>query len=135
MESVRALSQKLNPSPVDRLGLERALLRYSEREPRVEVDYVATARLTRETATLLYATILSVIDVALRAKAKRGRVTVSGGSGIEVRVEDDGRTAGRKRALALTMLLAQAAGATISVTTRKSTIVLIRHANRRTTGR
>lgn len=35
MESVRALSQELNASPVDRLGLRHALQRFSEQDPRI----------------------------------------------------------------------------------------------------
>src|SRR6187399_287792 len=36
MESVRALSQELNASPVDRLGLRHALQRFAERDAGVE---------------------------------------------------------------------------------------------------
>lgn len=135
MESVRALSQKLNPSPVDRLGLASALQRLSEREPRMELEYSATAQLPREVASTLYSTTLLVLDAAFRAGAEIARIRVTGNAGVKIRIQDNGRTQGRKRDLAVPALLAKAAGASVSVTTGKGTIVLISHANRRSTGR
>ena len=121
MVHVRALSQELNASPVDRLGLQHALRRFSTQDPRVEVTFSATAKPSRE--------------VALNAGAKRVRVRVTGSAGMRVRVADDGRVAGRLRALAITTKLAQAAGATVTISTIKSTIVSISYGVRRSAGR
>ena len=51
MERVRALSQQLNSSPADRMGLHKALLRIAEQNPAVEIAYTATAKLPRATAS------------------------------------------------------------------------------------
>jgi signal transduction histidine kinase len=130
MESVRALSQELNASPVDRLGLRHALSRFS-----VELAYTATATVSREVASTLYEAAAAAIRAAQDAKATRIRVNVTGTSGIRIRIVDDGRLAGRAQSLAVPMRLAQAAGLGIALTTGKSTIVSVSYAVRRTTGR
>ena len=53
MERVRALSQQLNSSPADRMGLHKALLRIAEQNPAVEIAYTATAKLPRATASAI----------------------------------------------------------------------------------
>ncbi|MEO5922905.1 MAG: histidine kinase [Bryobacteraceae bacterium] len=135
MESVRALSQELNASPVDRLGLRHALTRFSERDPRIEITYTATTTLSREAASAVYEAAAAAIRAAQDAEAKQIRVHVTGTAGISIRITDNGRAAGRKRALAVPLRLAQAAGIAITVTTGKSTIVAVSHALRRSTGR
>ncbi len=135
MESVRALSQELNASPVDRLGLRHALTRFSERDPRVEIDYSATAVLSREAASTVYEAAAAAIRAAQDANAKQIHVEVKGTAGVRIRIIDNGRAAGRKQALAVPVRLAQAAGIAIEVTTGKSTIVSVSHALRRSTGR
>jgi signal transduction histidine kinase len=135
MESVRALSQELNESPVDRIGLHRALLRFPEHDPRVEVAYSATATLSREAASAIYQIAAAAIRAAADSGAKRIRVSVTGSAGMRVRVTDDGRIAGRTRSLAVSKRLAETAGLTVAVTMGKSTIVLISHAVRRSAGR
>jgi signal transduction histidine kinase len=134
MESVRALSQELNASPVDRLGLRHALQRFAENDPRVHVTYSATAMLSREAASALYEAAAAAIRTAADAGAKRVLVRVTGSAGMRVKIADDGRTAGRARALAVPLRLATASGLVVTVTTIKSTIVHISHAVRRTTG-
>lgn len=135
MESVRALSQELNASPVDRLGLQHAMRRFSEHDSRVEVSYSATATLPRETASALYDAAAAAIRAAAASGAKRIRVSVTGTAGMRVRVADDGRVSGRSRALSVPIKLAQASGLVVTATTIKSTIVLITHAVRRSAGR
>jgi signal transduction histidine kinase len=135
MESVRELSQELNASPVDRLGLRHALLRFSERDARVSVDYSATARMSRETASALYEAAAAAICAAQDAEAKNIRVSVSGSAGVKVRVADDGRASRRKTTLAVPMKLAAAAGLAVAISTIKGTIVSISHAVRRSAGR
>jgi signal transduction histidine kinase len=135
MESVRALSQELNASPVDRLGLRHALLRFSEHDPRVEVAYSVTAALSREAASAIYDATAAAIRAAQEAGARKIRVTVAGSAGVRVRVADDGRAAGRARSLAVPIRLAEAAGVAVTVSTIKGTIVSINHALRRAAGR
>ncbi len=135
MESVRELSQELNASPVDRLGLRHALLRFSERDPRVSVAYSATARMSRETASALYEAAAAAIRAAQEADGKNIRVSVTGSAGVKVRIADDGRASRRGTTLAVPFKLAEAAGLAVTVTTIKSTIVSIRHAIRRPAGR
>jgi signal transduction histidine kinase len=135
MESVRALSQELNASPVDRLGLRHALSRFAERDPRVELTYGATATLSRETASALYDASAAAIRAAQEAAAERIRVNVSGSAGVRVRITDNGRSGGRARALAVPVRLAHAAGFSTAITTGKSTIVSFSYAVRRPTGR
>lgn len=135
MESVRELSQELNASPVDRLGLRHALLRFSERDPRVSVDYSATAPMSRETASALYEATAAAIRAAQDAGAEDIRVSVTGSAGVRVRIADDGRTSRRKTTLAVPLKLAEAAGLAVAITTIKGTIVSISHAVRRSAGR
>lgn len=135
MESVRVLSQELNASPVDRLGLRHALGRFAEQDARVQVAYSATASLSREDASAVYSAAAAAIRAAGDAGAKKIRVVVSGSSGVKARVSDDGRRSGRKRPLAVPMKLAEAAGLAVTITTIKSTIVSISHAVGRSAGR
>lgn len=135
MEHVRALSQELNASPVDRLGLQHALRRFSTQDPRVEIAYSATATLSREAASAVYEAAAAAIRAAGDAGAKQIHVGVSGTAGVRVRVADDGRVAGRVRALAVATKLARTAGVTVTISTIKSTIVSISYAVRRSAGR
>jgi signal transduction histidine kinase len=133
MERVRALSQRLNPSPAARLGLPRALLRLAENDERIQLRAPASTKLPREAATVLYEAAVAAIEAARQARARRIRVQVSPG-GTSVRVADDGRSAGRSRALAVALALAAAQGARTSLRKGKSTIVSIRYAARRSAG-
>jgi signal transduction histidine kinase len=135
MESVRALSQELNASPVDRLGLRHALTRFADQNPVVQLTYSATATLSRETAAALYDVASAAIRAAGKAGAERIRVSVTGTAGVRVRITDDGRSAGRIRALAVPKRLARAAGLAIELSTGKSTIVSVSYAVRRSAGR
>lgn len=134
MESVRALSQRLNPSPVDRLGLEKALVRLAANKPRVHVFYEAAAGWPREAASAVYAMIVAAVDAAIAAKAREVTVRVTGLARLTVRIEDDGRASGRKKSLAVPMALARAAGLVTALTTNQSTIVSIIYAHRRPAG-
>jgi len=134
MESVRALSQRLNPSPVDRLGLEKALMRLAANEPRVHVFYDGAAGWPREAASAVYAMVAAAVGAAIAAKAREVTIRVTGSARLTVRVDDDGRVSGRKKALAVPMALAHAAGLVTALTTKQSTIVSIIYAHRRSTG-
>lgn len=134
MERVRALSQDLNPSPVDRMGLHKALLQLPEHNPAVEIDYAASAKVARHIASSIYDAVATAVDLAARAKAERIQIEVTGDVGLRVRIIDNGRPTGRARAMSLLTKLAQASGLTVTATTRKSTIVSISYALRRSTG-
>ena len=69
MERVRALSQQLNSSPADRMGLHKALLRIAEQNPAVEIAYTATAKLPRATASAIYDATAAAIVVVVKALA------------------------------------------------------------------
>lgn len=131
MECVRALSQKLNPSTVDRLGLEKALWRLAGETPGVHVFYEAAAGWPREAASAVFATIEAAVAAAIAAGAREVTVRVTGSARLSVRVEDDGRVSGRKKALAVPLALARAAGLATAHTTKRSTIVSITYAHRR----
>jgi signal transduction histidine kinase len=134
MESVRALSQRLNPSPVDRLGLEKALLRLVADDARVHTFYEAAAGWPRAAASAVFAMTAAAVEAAIAAGAREVTVRATGTARLTVRVEDDGRASGRRRALAVPMLLAREAGLVTAITTKQSTIVSIIYAHRRTAG-
>jgi signal transduction histidine kinase len=134
MESVRALSQRLNPSPVDRLGLEKALMLLAAKEPRVHVFYETSAGWHRDAASSVLAMVAAAVDAALAAGAREVVIRVTGSAKLTVRIEDDGRAVGRKKALAVPMLLGREAGLVTALTTKQSTIVSIVYAHRRSAG-
>ncbi len=134
MESVRALSQRLNPSPVDRLGLEKALLRLAANDPRVHVFYEAGAGWPRDAASAVFSIIEAAVNAAIAAGAREVTVRATGSARLTVRVADDGRKGGRRKALVIPMLLAREAGLVTAITTKQSTIVSIIYAHRRVAG-
>ena len=125
MERVRALSQQLNSSPADRMGLHKALLRIAEQNPAVEIAYTATAKLPRATASSIYDATAAAIDAATQAQAERIQVTVTGDANLRVTIKDNGRKAARARALSLPTKLAEASGLRMSLATKNATIVSI----------
>ena len=130
MESVRAVSQELSPSPVYRVGLKRSLEKLE-----VHLDYSATAAIPPHLVEALYHAAAAAIRAARTCGAGRVDVRVRGDKGLTVRIQDDGVAKGRVRALHPTRLLARAAGLGFAITTGKRTIVLIRvYALRRTIG-
>lgn len=134
MEHIRQVSQQLNPSPAARTGLKQALIGLAEGQPPVNVSYKATARLPAAIAPILYETAAAAVQAAVRARASRIRAAVTGTSGILIRITDNGRGLGRARALAVSTLLARAAGISLDIKTKKDTIVSIRYGLRRTIG-
>ena len=128
MEHVRALSQELNASPVDRLGLQHALRRLGE------LDFKATAKLSRPDASTLYEMAAAAVEAAKKSGAEWVNIRVTGTKGVIIQVSDNGRSRGRAQALRIPVLLAQAAGLSVTFATKKSTIVSIRHAHRRSSG-
>ncbi len=134
MERVRALSQELNPSPVDRMGLHQALLQLQQHNPAIEIHYATSAKLPRQIAAAIFDAAGAAIEIAARAKAERIQVDVTGDSGLRVRITDNGRPTARTRALSLLTKLAEASGLTVTASTRKSTIVSISYGLRRSVG-
>ena len=135
MEHVRQVSQQLNPSPVARTGLKQALMALAEAEPTVKLGYTASARVPPQLGPILYETAVVAVRAALRARASRIKVVVTGTAGLRLRITDNGRGAGRPRALAAAVLLAGAVGISVDIATKKDTIVAIRYDMRRITGR
>ena len=134
MERVRALSQQLNSSPADRMGLHKALLRIAEQNPAVEIAYTATAKLPRATTSAIYDATTAAIDAATQAQAERIQVTVTGDASLRVTIKDNGRKAARARALSLPTKLAAASGLRMSLATKNATIVSIAYGLRRSAG-
>jgi len=135
MEHIRQVSQQLNPSPAVRTGLKQALVMLADAEPAVQLSYSASAKVPLLLGPMLYETTVEAVRAALRARASRIKVTVTGTAGVRIRITDNGRRDGRPRALAAAMLLARAAGISVDIATKKDTIVAIRYDMRRTTGR
>ncbi|MGH9645337.1 MAG: sensor histidine kinase [Bryobacteraceae bacterium] len=131
IERIRIVSRELHRSPADQIGLKNALFRFAEQNPWLSVSYAATAPLPSEDAAALYQAAMEVASAALRAGASQVRIYVSGRAGVRIRVADNGRAKGRKRALSLPRLLAEQAGLAFECTTGRSTIVSIRYAIRR----
>ena len=135
MDRVRAVSQELNPLPVQRIGLKSALARLAERHPdAIRLTYSASASLTPEIALAVYEAAAAAATAALQSNATRVSIQVRGRRTLTVQVSDDGRPRGRIRALSIPALLAGRAGLGFAIVTRKGTIVSIRYASRRLTG-
>jgi signal transduction histidine kinase len=135
MDQVRALSQKLHPSPTYRGGLKNALLQLAEQQAGISVIYSATAKVPVEIAAALYEATSAAVSEAARHGAARIDVSVKGTSGVRIRISDDGRTSGRTRALSIARRLAREAGIIVEISTGKSTIVSISYAVRRSARR
>lgn len=136
VERVRRVSQDLNPVPAAMWGLRGALVSLETLYENVSVRCTATARPATATVTALYEAASAAVTAAVHAGASRVTVAASGRASVVVRVTDDGRTAGRARQLSVAALLGREAGVDLQVetaATRKSTIVWIRYAARRTT--
>jgi signal transduction histidine kinase len=139
MEAVRTLSQDLDSSPVRRLGLKNALLglakRHSGARRQVTVRFSVSGALPPEVAEVIYqAASQAVIAAAGRADVTRIRISATGARIVTVRVADNGKT-GPDSSLAMAAMLARHAGLSFETATGKGTIVSIRHAIRRTSGR
>jgi len=132
MDRIRTVSRELYRSPADQIGLKNALFRLAEQNPALSVSYSATALLPAEDAAALYQAAAEAASEAVRAGASQVRIAVSGRAGVRIRITDNGRGKGRKRALSVYRLLAEQAGLAFECATGKSTIVSIRYAIRRT---
>lgn len=139
MDHVRRLSQELNTSPAERSGLKNALLRLAEQRPEIALTYTETAttaaRLPAGCAGALYEAAVAAIDAAAAAGANLIRVSARGSAQIHLRVADDGKPPGRERRLEAARLLARQRGLVFEIAVKKSTIVSIRYAIRRPSGR
>jgi signal transduction histidine kinase len=140
MEAVRTLSQDLDSSPVRRLGLKNALLGLAKRHGgargrQVTVGFSVSGTLPPEVAELMYeAASHAVIAAAGRPDVTRIRISAAGARSVTVRVADNG-TPGPDSSLAMAAMLARHAGLGFETATGKGTIVSIRYAIRRTSGR
>jgi len=133
MEQVREVSQSLAPSPVYRVGLQAALEKLIEE---LQADFHGTIRLKFSTnlkleltfVVQLYDAIAAVLREAIaRPGSNKVNVAVTGTKRlVTARIQDNGRKALKPRDY-LPRLLAEEANFLFSQSTRKGTIVLIRH--------
>jgi signal transduction histidine kinase len=135
MDQVRALSQKLHPSPAHRGGLKNALLQLAEQHEGIALVYSATTNVPVEIAAALHEAASAAVAEAARQGAERIDISVKGASGIRIRISDNGRTSGRTRALSIVQRIAREAGIVVEISTGKSTIVSISYAARRSASR
>jgi signal transduction histidine kinase len=131
IQEIRTVSRELHRSPADQIGLKNALLRFAEQNPWLSLSYSATAPLPSADAAALYLAATEAASAGLRAGASRVRISVTGSAGVRIRVADNGRAPGRKRALSVSRLLAEQAGLGFECMTGRGTIVSIRYAIRR----
>jgi signal transduction histidine kinase len=147
LDRIRAVSHELAPSPTLRGGLKNALERLMETlarqapEAAATLEYATLADIPEEAACALYEAAAGAIGLSVGTfGAKRVKVSVRGSRSLSIRIADDGAvgggSAGRasSRAKALRGIFRMAGLAEVSgtVVTRKSTIVLLRYAIRRT---
>jgi len=141
MNHLRALSRRLEPSPVRRTGLKNALLdlaaAHTDARPEdamvaIKLRYTSTAELPPEVLDAMYHAIAQVL-AATGKDVRHIEIAVSGTRSVAARISHDGRHRGR--AVAAAALLARHAGLTFDVITEKGTIVSISYALRRPAGR
>ena len=127
LDCIRELSNDLCPSPAYRGGLKQALLRLADQHGsktrHVEVEYATIATVPAEIAAALYEATAAVVQQAVDQGAKQVNIAVAGDGPLVLRVTDDGRKAGRSRALAGVRALAREQGLAFECTTGKGTIV------------
>jgi signal transduction histidine kinase len=138
MESARALSHTLSPSPVYRTGFRNALTVLVDRardrfSGMIAFRFESAAGLPKEDSVAMYDAAAAALESAmLRKGTTRITVSIRESAGVTLRVSDNGRgPAGRP--LEMAGLLARHAGLTFQVATGKGTIVSIRYASRRPT--
>jgi signal transduction histidine kinase len=140
MERVRAVSQRLNPSPVHRVGFKNALERLADscREKfsgEIRFAFTASAHPPLEAAVAIYEVAAEAVGDAIKhADASRIEISVSGSRRLSVRVKDNGGARRPGQALTLVALVARHANVNFEVTPGKGTIVWIHHDLRRSTG-
>jgi signal transduction histidine kinase len=147
LDRIRAVSHQLAPSPTLRGGLKNALERLMEtlakqatdpaRGIAATLEYASLADIPEEAACALYEAAAGAIGLAVGTfGAKRVKVSVRGSRSVSVRIADDGevssRGTGRAKALRGIFRMAGLAQVSATVVTRRSTIVLLRYAIRRT---
>ena len=131
-ESLRALSQTLDPSPASHIGLERALARLAEQHE-IEVSYTATSRVPPAAAIAIYDAIVASLG---RAGGAPARLTVRGlGDRLAVRLLWKKRERWPRAEVTALARRLRPAGVTLDVTTKQSTIVSILYATRRSARR
>ena len=135
LNRIRNLGDDLCPSPAYRGGLKQALLQlagnHGSTRCQVDVTYSAAAAVPAEIAAAIYEAASAAVDQAVQQGAARMSITVRGTGPLVLRIADDGRKAGRARALSAIRALAREQGLVFECTTGKSTIVSIRYAVRR----
>jgi signal transduction histidine kinase len=140
MEQVRALSQRLSPSPVHRIGLKNALeqLVDSHREKfsgKFLFGFTSPVRPPIDSAVAIYDLAAAAIGDAIEhAEASRIEISVRGAKRLSVRVKDNGHTHGAGKDLILAARVARHANVTLEVAAGKGTIVWIHHDLRRSSG-
>jgi signal transduction histidine kinase len=138
LDRVRGLSQELCPSPAYRGGLKQALLRLADQHGspgcRIDIDYSATAVVPGEIAAAIHEAADAAVEAAVLRRASRVTISVRGAASVVVRIANDGKNAGRARALAPAAMLAREQGLKFECSAGNGTIV-IRYAARRTSRR
>lgn len=132
MAGLRALVRELNPSPVDRLGLKNALALYAERDSRIRLEYTAQGSLPRAVAATLFDLVTEALQAAAAAKAIC--IRVSGRARISIRISSSGGVMAAEF-LFIMEELARKSGITVRISSKRSTIVSILYAGRRSVGR
>jgi signal transduction histidine kinase len=134
LDRVRSISQDLCPSPAYRGGLKQALLRLADQyvpsSCHINVEYSSTAMVSGEIAAAIHETAAAAVEKAVFEGAAHVGITVRGADNLVVRIADDGRKAGRERALSVVALLARERGLRFAFGAGNGTIV-IRYAVRR----
>lgn len=134
IESVRTLSQNLDPSPAAHMGLERALVELAGQRG-AALSYTAASKLPPGPAIAIYETVAALLDRAL-PKTAPVRISVRGaGRRLAVRLLWKARVLWPRGELAALARRLRPAGFVLDVTTKESTIVSIRYATRRSARR
>jgi len=140
MERVRALSQRLSPSPVHRIGLKNALeqLADSYREKfsgKILFGFTSQVRPPIDAAVAIYDLAAAAIrDAIEHAGASRIEISVRGSKHLSLRMKDNGQARQPGQELRLAALVARHAKVTLEVAAGKGTIVWIHHDLRRSSG-
>jgi len=137
-ESIRALSQQLNPSPAAHIGLERALAQLAlDHAPTIALSYTATSKPPPGPAVAIYETILLMLHRAWQtAPAAPVRVSVRGPGGrLAVRMLWKDSVNYPRSEVAVLARRLRPAGIVLDVITEESTIVSILYATRRSARR
>jgi signal transduction histidine kinase len=132
MVEVRQVSQGLAPSPVFRLGFEKAVQKLVEDLQRgfsgeFRLKFTAKGKPGLDVTVPLYDVIAAVLEDAIKRRGSTKLViSISGVKRLSARIQHNGRKSANATHSAI-RILAEASGMEYSLLTGGSTIVLIRH--------